>query len=93
MEFYSLLDLVFGPLYLILILATANVYANKKMLLFPEYKYFVKGLVAKLVGGMGLAFVYTFYYPGGDTLQYFYDSLAFQKLMFVDFDSFVYVFF
>lgn len=93
MEFYSLLDVVFGPLYLILILATANVYANKKVLLCPEYKYFVKGLVAKLTGGIGLAFVYTFYYPGGDTLQYFYDSLAFQKLMFVDFDSFVYVFF
>jgi hypothetical protein len=93
MEFYSLLDLVFGPLYLILILAIANVYANKKVLLHPEYKYFVKGLVAKLIGGIGLAFVYTFYYPGGDTLQYFYDSLAFQKLMFVDFDSFIYVFF
>lgn len=93
MEFYSLLDLVFGPLYLILILAIANAYANKKVLLYPEYKYFVNGLIAKLIGGIGLAFVYTFYYPGGDTLQYFYDSLAFQKLMFVDFDSFVYVFF
>jgi hypothetical protein len=57
----------------------------------PEYKYMLTGLIAKLVGGIGLALVYTVYYPGGDTLQYYWDSLAFQKLMFVDFKSFWFV--
>lgn len=93
MRFYSILDLVFGPLYLLLILVIANVYANKMRILHPEYKYFLNGLIAKIIGGVGLAFVYTVYYPGGDTLQYFSDALAFQKLVFVDFDSFMVVFF
>jgi hypothetical protein len=93
MQFYSLVDIIFGPLYLALILISARIYAKKKVLQFPEYKYFVGGLTAKIVGGLGLAFVYSFYYPGGDTLQYFFDAMAFQKLFFVDFDSFVHVFF
>lgn len=93
MRFYSLVDIVFGPIYLALILISANIYARQKVNLQPEYKYFLGGLTAKIVGGLGLAFVYSFYYPGGDTLQYFFDAMAFQKLFFVDFDSFVHVFF
>ncbi len=92
MQFYSLVDVIFGPIYFLLILIAANIYANKMMQTRPEYKYYLRGLTAKIIGGVGLAFVYTFYYPGGDTLQYFNDSLAFQKLIFVDFDSFATVF-
>lgn len=75
-----------------LILISGNIYRKKMMQNHPEYKYYLNGLVAKITGGIGLAFVYSFYYPGGDTLQYFYDSLAFQKLFFVDFHSFWTVF-
>ncbi len=93
MGIYTVLDLIFGPLYLFLILFAANLYATKKGILHPEYQYFLKGLIAKISGGVGLAFVYTVYYPGGDTLQYFSDALALLKLLFVDFDSFIIVFF
>ncbi len=92
MQYYSLVDFVFLPIYLVLILVMANVHARKKVLLDSSYQYFLKALVAKMIGGLGLAFVYTLYYPGGDTIQYFLDSLAFQKLMFVDFKSFYTVF-
>jgi hypothetical protein len=38
-------------------------------------KWFIKGLSAKLWGGLGFALVYTFYYEyGGDTRSYFDDS-------------------
>jgi len=93
MQFYSFVDLIVGPIYLLLILVAARIYANKMKVDRPEYKYFLSGLMAKIAGGMGLAFVYTFYYPGGDTIQYFFDAVSFQKLMFVDFDSFVHVLF
>lgn len=66
----------------------ANIHAKKKKLLNSGYNYYMMGLVAKITGGLGLAFVYTLYYPGGDTIQYFLDSLAFQKLLFVDYKSF-----
>jgi hypothetical protein len=91
MNVYSLLDILFVPVYLFIILFTARIYQAKRVIDNPEYKYMLTGLIAKLVGGIGLALVYTIYYPGGDTLQYYWDSLAFQKLIFVDFNSFWYV--
>lgn len=91
MNVYSLLDILFVPVYLFIILFTARIYQAKRVIDNPEYKYMFTGLIAKLVGGIGLALVYTVYYPGGDTLQYYWDSLAFQKLIFVDFKSFWYV--
>ena len=87
----SLLDILFVPVYLFIILFYARIYQAKKIVDNPEYRYFLTGLIAKICGGIGLAVVYTVYYPGGDTLQYYWDSLAFQKLMFIDFKSFWYV--
>lgn len=91
MQFYSFLDLVVLPTYLAIILILANIRAKKMIEKEPIYKYYVSGLAVKILGGLGLAFVYTFYYPGGDTIQYFWDSLSFQKLIFVDFKSFWHV--
>jgi hypothetical protein len=91
MQFYSFLDLVVLPIYLAIILILANIHAKKMIEKDPIYKYYVPGLAVKIFGGLGLAFVYTFYYPGGDTIQYFWDSLSFQKLIFVDFKSFWHV--
>lgn len=91
MNVYSLLDVLFVPIYLFIILFSARIYQGKKVLENSEYRYLLPGLVVKILGGVGLALVYTVYYPGGDTLQYYWDSLAFQKLMFVDFKSFWYV--
>jgi len=91
MNVYSLLDILFVPVYLFIILFTARIYQTKRIVEHPEYRFLFSGLVAKILGGVGLALVYTIYYPGGDTIQYYWDSLAFQKLMFVDFKSFWYV--
>ena len=43
----------------------------------PIYrKWFIKGLSAKLLGGLAFALVYTFYYEyGGDTRSYYRDTL------------------
>lgn len=35
-----------------------------------------------------MALVYTLYYPGGDTIQYFKDAVTLKKLMFFDFNNF-----
>lgn len=92
MQYYSIVDFIFFPIYVILILVTARIYAGKMRETDPIYRYYVRGLSAKILGGIGLVFVYTLYYPGGDTIQYYMDSLALQKLVFVDFGSFWHVF-
>ncbi len=91
MNIYSLLDILFVPVYLFIILFTARIYQAKKVLLHSEYRYFLNGLIVKIFGGICVALIYTIYYPGGDTTQYYFDALALQKLIFVDFKSFWYI--
>src|SRR5689334_24437878 len=84
MEFLSINDLLFPPIVLLLIFLVARMYRNRRIANSPEYKYFIPGLTAKLFGAFGLIMVYTLYYPGGDTIQYFNDATAVTKLLFYD---------
>ena len=46
----------------------------------PEYKYFLWGFLAKVVGGMVFALVYFYHYQGGDSVMYFYSAVSTTKL-------------
>jgi len=70
---------------------TANIYASNKMIEQPCYSYFTLGLVAKIFGGIGVALVYTIYYPAGDTTEYFGNVVALLNLAFYDFSAFWHV--
>ena len=50
----------------------------------PEYKYFTKGLYAKIFGGLSFCFIYALYYGGGDTTNYFNDGACMMRLLFHD---------
>ena len=65
-----------------MIFIVARIYRNRMIINHPEYKYYLPGLSAKLFGGFGLIMVYTLYYPGGDTVQYYSDAVAINKLLF-----------
>jgi len=51
---------------------------------FPEYRFYIPALTMKMLGGIGLCLVYTLYYNGGDTTQYFSDSVIVNKLLFTN---------
>lgn len=70
-------DLLLAPFYLILVFIIAYKYKAKHEHKNVAYKYFLPGLVAKIVGAICLGLVYTFYYSGGDTFNYFNTSCAF----------------
>jgi len=91
MNVYSLIDILFVPVYIFIILFFSRIYQNKKIVDNPEYRYFLPGLIAKICGGIGLALVYTVYYPGGDTTEYFRNVRSLEGLALFDFDSFWYV--
>jgi hypothetical protein len=95
MQFYELSDVVFGPFVLLCLLLFGKHYVNKKLENDPNsiYRYFYKGLTVKLIGGLSLCLVYTFYYPGGDTIQYFNDAKCFVRLLFDSPGSFLKIFF
>lgn len=46
----------------------------------PEYRFFISGLAAKLVGGLAFSLIYFYYYGGGDTMSYFYSAVSMSKL-------------
>lgn len=46
----------------------------------PEYRFFLWGLMAKIIGGLGFALVYFYYYKGGDTMAYHYSTTTLANL-------------
>lgn len=88
MEFYSIIDFIYAPVLLFLIVVIARVRKYKLLETRPEYLYFTKGLYVKLFGGIFFVIIYTLYYGGGDTVNYFHDSVCMMRLMFKDFAAF-----
>ena len=72
---------------MILILLISTSIKSKNIAKLPEYKYFTKGLVFKLLGVSAFLSIYLFYYGGGDTVSYFIGSRAVGNLIFEDFEK------
>lgn len=84
MDTLSYLDLLVTPFYLIIIYFISRSVLKGKIENNPEYSLYLPSLTAKLLGALSLCFVYTLYYRGGDTTQYFADSVAVNKLLFLE---------
>ncbi|MDP2388230.1 MAG: hypothetical protein Q8M29_17785 [Bacteroidota bacterium] len=88
-DILSIFDLLLTPIYLFAVWLIARRIREKNILDKPEYKYFVKGLFAKIAGAFALGCVYMFYYKGGDTTNYFQSARAYVNLAFHDTPSFL----
>jgi len=89
----GLFDCVLGFIYLFFIYFFAFLYKNKKIKTNPEYKYFILGLTAKLLGGIFFALISVYYYKGGDTFVFFNAGEGLKNYFFTNFGSAVKVFF
>ena len=89
MDNLSVFDFIFPPFYLVLVLVTANFIKKNNIEKSPEYEYFLKGLIIKIVGAIALGLIYSFYYNGGDTINYFQTANAYVSLAFYDFNNFI----
>lgn len=69
----ELKDFFITPIWLIIIYAFAF-FMKKKVTDKVTKKYFFNALHLKIIGGLGVGFIYQFYYGGGDTTHYFYHS-------------------
>jgi len=46
----------------------------------PSFRFFLPGMLVKLLGGLFFGVIYIFYYEGGDTTSYYECALAFVNL-------------
>ena len=75
MQFITLMDYLLLPFYLVVIYIIANNFKNKHYPPgHPWRKYFIPALTVKIVGAIFIGLVYQYYYGGGDTAYYFYQS-------------------
>lgn len=87
-ELLSIWDVIFSTFYIFLIFVYAYVVQLRKKEKFPEYKYYIKGLFAKIMGGLVFLAVYIFYYGEGDTTHYFQSCESLLNLAYEDFWKF-----
>lgn len=87
-ENLSVFDILLPPIYLVIVLAYAYVITKKNIRTNPEYKYFIPGLIARILGAIALGLVYFFYYKGGDTTNYHESAVAYVNLFFENREDF-----
>lgn len=77
----SITDAILAPLLCVIIFYFEKSKKDKKIHTNPEYKYYIPGIFVKLFGAISMCFVYTKYYNGGDTVNYYTDAVALSKLL------------
>jgi hypothetical protein len=85
MDYIGPWDFILVPIFIVLALMIARRTQFLRESENPVYKYYSRGMMAKIFGGLTLAAVYVFYYGGGDTLNYWEDAGTLRNLMFKDF--------
>jgi hypothetical protein len=75
MQFITLMDYLLLPFYLVIIYILANNFKNAHYPPgHPWRRYFMPALNVKIIGAIFIGLVYQYYYGGGDTAYYFYQS-------------------
>ncbi|MCF8275970.1 MAG: hypothetical protein K9J17_04480 [Flavobacteriales bacterium] len=81
MKYIGIWDFIWVPVYLFLVHYFANRGTRNNIEENPAYKYYRPGLLAKVYGGLLFAFIYMFYYGGGDTTAYWLDAKILSTLI------------
>lgn len=80
----DVIDIILLPVYLGLIYFLANFIRGKNSDNPIYQRYYIRGLNYKMLGSLGFAFIYLFYYRGGDTINFYITMKPVYKLFFRD---------
>ena len=70
-ELITTFDIIYSVIIFFLIMAYTNSIKAKNIQDKPYYKYYTRGLVVKVLGGVCFCLIYALYYKGGDTVNYY----------------------
>lgn len=80
-------DFLLGPLYFFIVLFIANLFKKRLAKTELEQEFYTKALVFKLFAVTFFAFIYEFYYRGGDTIGFYAWSAKYINFLFNDTSS------
>jgi len=75
-------DIILSPFYLMVIFFISRRTRNKNIENNPGYRYYLPGLWLKIICGISLSLIYIYYFKGGDTISYFYDTKTLGNVLF-----------
>ena len=78
---FTFQDYFLVPIYLFIIFFIGYLIQNRNIKKYPDYKYFIYGLLFKIIGVVAFISIYLFYYDGGDTINYFYGAKSLGNLL------------
>ena len=84
----TIFDFLLVPLYLVFIYMAAGYVQSRNIAKNKLYKWYRKGLLAKVGGAIAVCLIYQLYYVGGDTVNYYTTSKAISNLAFKDVSMF-----
>jgi hypothetical protein len=77
--------LLLAPFYLAIVLFIAYYFKKRNKYLYKKdyYDYFIPALICKLIGGIGVCLIYSFYYTeGGDVSNYFLSAKTMVNILY-----------
>lgn len=80
MNILGVQDVIIAPVILLIFILIQRNHASKKIKTNPNYKYYMIGYYAKIGAGIAFCLIYTLYYDGGDTTNYYKGGVAMAKL-------------
>lgn len=83
----TLADILIGPLYFGIVFFLAKMFEKRLAIGAEEKKFYIRAFMLKMFGVTAFAFIYEFYYGGGDTMGFYTWSQKFISYLLNDFDS------
>ena len=90
-DILGLTDIILAPFYAMVIIIIGRMQQKAKIETDPSYRYYLPALSLKLLGGLGVCLVYTLYYNGGDTTNFFEDAVRLNKIFFRTPEGYLYL--
>lgn len=83
----GLFDICLACIYIFIIYFFAFRYQQKKIKTNPEFRYFLVGLTAKIIGSISFVLISIYYYQGGDAFRFFKIAENIRTHLFTDFSE------
>jgi hypothetical protein len=82
--YLSVSDLIMPPLFIMVIIMFSLYVKNKNLRKNSAYKYYVAGILVKIIGSISICLVYTLYYSSGDSTGYYEQGGSICNLLYKD---------